>query len=152
MSKIIYADQSKSTLYPSSQVDSTLPNYIVQNFALFVQFMERADESEERIGFGQNLLQNLQRWRDFDTYQDGIIHFGELAADLAIDETEEAVMESTFGFPSENGVILINDEVINYRQVVGNKLVSLQRGCASTTVLPTLQQKVSTLTLYRHLT
>ena len=123
MSKIIYTDESQSTLYPSSQVDAVLPNYIVQNYQKFVQFMERADESEERLGFGQNLLQNLQRWRDFDTYQDGIIHYGELAADLAIDETEEAVMESTYGFASENGVVLINDEVINYRRVVGNKLV-----------------------------
>ena len=134
---IIYTNDSRSTIYPSSQVDSTLPNYITENYHLFVTFMERAAESEERLGFGQNLLQNLQKWRDFDTYQDGVIEAGILAADLAIDEIEECELESTYGFPTLNGVILINDEVINYREVKGNKLIGLERGCATTTVLPT---------------
>ncbi len=141
MTEIIYTGDARSTIYPSSQVDSTLPNYITENFTKFVQFMERADESEERLGFGQNLLQNLQRYRDFDTYQDGIVEFGVLAADVAIDEETELELESTFGFPTLNGVILINDEVINYREIVGNKFVGLQRGCATTTVLPTFTTK-----------
>ena len=137
MSEIIYTDDLKSTLYPSSQVDSTLPNYITENYARFVTFMERANESDERLGFAQNLLQNLQKYRDLDTYQDGVIEYGVLAADLDIDEEEEAELESTFGFATLNGIILINDEVINYREVKGNKLLGLQRGCATTTVLPT---------------
>ena len=135
--EIIYTNEESATLYPSSQVDSTLPNYITDNFRKFVTFMERANESEERLGFGQNLLQNLQRYRDFDSYQDGVIEFGELAADLSKEETTELELKSTFGFPTLNGVILINDEVINYRSISGNKLIGLQRGCASTTVLPT---------------
>jgi hypothetical protein len=137
MSEIIYTDDLKSTLYPSSHVDSTLPNYITENYARFVTFMERANESDERLGFGQNLLQNLQKYRDLDTYQDGVIEYGVLAADLDIDEEEEIELESTFGFATLNGIILINDEVINYREVKGNKLLGLQRGCATTTVLPT---------------
>jgi hypothetical protein len=41
----------------------------------------------------------------------------ELAADLAIDSTDELELESTYGFPSINGIVLlINDEVIYYRQ------------------------------------
>ena len=134
---IVYTDDARSTIYPSSQVDSTIPAYIRSNYAKFVTFMERADEASERLGFGQTLLQNLQRYRNFDTYQDGVIEGGILGADLAIDETEELTLESAFGFPSINGVILIGDEVILYKERVGNKLLVLERGCATTTILPT---------------
>jgi hypothetical protein len=142
MSKdIIYTNDARSTLYPSSQVDSTLPNYITDNYRKFVTFMERANESDERLGFGQNLLQNLQKWRDFDTYQDGVVEDNVLGADVSITEVDEIQLESTYGFPTLNGVILINDEVINYREAKDNKLLGLERGCASTTVLPTFTTK-----------
>ena len=117
----VYTDEATATLYPSSQVDSTLPNYITDNYRKFVTFMERANQANERLGFAQNLLQNLQKYRTFDTYQDGIITHNELAADLTIDETEELELESTYGFPALNGIILINDEVIYYRNREGNK-------------------------------
>ena len=148
MSKIIYTDEATSTLYPSSQVDSTLPQYITENYTKFVQFMSRADESAERLGFAQNLLQNLQRWRDFDTYQDGVVESNELGADLAKDETEELTLESTYGFATLNGVVMVEypeqpdkNEVILYREVKDNKLVGLERGVGATTVLPTFTAK-----------
>jgi len=43
----------------SSQVISTLPNYIVEQYERFVEFMTLAAESEERLGFSQDLLQKL---------------------------------------------------------------------------------------------
>ncbi len=55
---------------PSTQVDTTLPDFIYENYPEFVNFMTTADESEERIGFSQNLLQNLQEYRDFNTYRE----------------------------------------------------------------------------------
>ena len=51
---------------PSSQVDSSLPHYIYENYSEFVNFMTKAAESEERLGFGQDILQNLQKYRNFD--------------------------------------------------------------------------------------
>ena len=47
---------------PSLQVDANLPGYINENYATFVSFMETAAESEERQGFGQDVLQNLLRY------------------------------------------------------------------------------------------
>ena len=92
---------------PSSQVDSTLPMWIRspdaiitggvstiiegsqitrsayrnENHKNFVNFMTKALESEERLGFAQDILQNLQKYRDFDTYQDQIVQYGLLAVD-----------------------------------------------------------------------
>ena len=53
----------KNIVTPSSQVDTTLPLYITETYKQFVKFMTAADESEERVGFSQDLLQNLQRYQ-----------------------------------------------------------------------------------------
>jgi hypothetical protein len=79
--------------------------------------------------------------RDFDTYHETIVQENELAADLAIDSTDELELESTYGFPSINGIVLINDEVIYYRQRVGNKLTILERGCSHRQCLTPLHRR-----------
>lgn len=122
----------------SSQLEVALPQFIQNNYSTFVNFMQKSAESEERIGFGQDILQNLQKYRNFDTYKDQIVRFGTLKGD--INETvTELTLENSFGFPEENGVLLIGDEVILYRTKEGNTLYDLQRGASGTTVLPTLR-------------
>ena len=125
---------------PSNQVQSTLPDFVSESYKEFVKFMTYADQSEERIGFSQDLLQNLQRYRDFDTYKTNITEFGVLAENISADD-DELTLESGFGFPEENGIIFIDDEVILYREKVGNIFTGLQRGASGTVVLPTFTRK-----------
>ena len=146
--------------------------------------MTKSLESEERLGFGQDILQNLQKYRDFDSFNDQIVQYGVLAVDgsvgdevelyrpietnddsrllgqqpvgdalqllaggnfvntpriLSADETEQLELVDGRGFPEENGVILIDDEVILYRRREGNLLIGLERGASGTTVLPTFR-------------
>lgn len=68
----------------STQVTSTLPGYIVQNYTNFVEFMEEATSGQERKGFGQDLLQNLLSYRDFSTYDKQIRQFDYLKEDVGI--------------------------------------------------------------------
>ncbi len=162
------------TVTPSSQVHSTVPRFIYENYDRFVEFMETAAESEERLGFGQDILQQLLKYRDFDTYRNEIVQFNYLAnpyneidesredeerviatsANVAIlgqsspnvndtlyilAETESRILKlnNTYGFPDENGVILIDDEIILYRKKVGNYFYDLKRGASGTYILPT---------------
>ena len=46
----------------------------------------KSAQSEERIGFGQDVLQNLQKYRNFDTYKDEIVQFGVLDGTIDTDE------------------------------------------------------------------
>ena len=145
--------------------------------------MTKAGESEERIGFGQDILQNLLKYRDFDTYKNQIIQYNYLAVDgvvaienvtydnldtsaedsvlaaiptgdayellvgvdnekakrryvLRADEEDVLELVNGYGFPEENGVVLIDDEVILYRRREGNRCFNLQRGASATTILP----------------
>ena len=43
-------------LTPSTQVDSILPLYVAETYKQFVKFITFADQSEERIGFGQDFM------------------------------------------------------------------------------------------------
>ena len=74
---------------PSSQVDTTLPlwirspdvvvegtqynSYSQENHRNFVDFLTRSVESQERLGYSENLLQNLLTYKDFNTYRNRIV-------------------------------------------------------------------------------
>ncbi len=166
--------KQSSIVTPSSQVDSTLPTYIVENYERFVEFMKTAGEAEERLGFGQDILQHLLEYQRFDSYKNEIVEFNYLSnpwtdydeslieeqkaistgADVAIlgqetasvsdtifilAESEDRIMRlnDAYGFPDQNGVIMIDDEIILYREKKGNYLFDLKRGAAGTYILPT---------------
>ena len=112
---------------PSIQIPSTLPLYINETYREFVGFMEALDSSEERIGFSQNLLQNLPKYRDFDTYTNKVTRAGVLKHHIN-EFSEELELEDGFGFPDENGILYIDDEVILYRRKEGNKFLIFGTG------------------------
>jgi len=121
----------------SSQIDSLLPSHIVTSYDRFVDFMQRSYESEERQGFGSDLLQNLSKYRSLETYRNQIVKSSVLKINLDIGDSELTLTDGT-GFPEENGVILVGDEVILYRTREDNVLYDLQRGASGTSILPTL--------------
>ena len=57
------------------------------------------------------------------------------------DEVDELELVDGYGFPDENGVLLIDDEVILYRRKEGNKFYDLRRGSSAVTVLPTYRDE-----------
>ena len=76
------SDYREEIAGPSDLVNEVIPSWIWERFTLvrdgrivptgptsrFPNFMAKSNESEERLGFGQDILQNLQKYRDFDTY------------------------------------------------------------------------------------
>ena len=131
---------TKLRISPSDQVQANLPDFITETYREFVKFMTTADESEERLGFSQDLLQNLQYYRDFDTYKERIVEFGVLAHNISAD-AEELTLESGYGFPDKDGILYIDDEIILYREKEGNVFSGLQRGSSGTVILPTFTAK-----------
>ena len=117
--------------------------YRSENHRNFVNFMEKSAEAQERIGFSQDLLQNLLKYRDFDTYAKSIVRYNylKLGQDevLSADEEEVITLVDGYGFPETNGIISIDDEIILYRNREGNKLYNLLRGASGTTMLPTFR-------------
>ena len=125
---------------PSDLTDSNLPVYINEQYVRFVKFMTLAFESEERLGFSTDLLQRLEIYRDFETYKKPVVEYNFLKLKsgnlvLSADETEELTLESGDGYPDENGILYIDEEVILYRYREGNVFYELQRGASATTLI-----------------
>ena len=136
-------------VYPSTQLYATLPEWISEQYPRFVQFTRRSLEAQERFGFGQDILQNLEKYRDFDFYRQPIVETGVLDQLLDENETTSLTLVDGFGFPEKNGVIYlpgnkkdkcgedVPGEVILYRYREGNVLYDLERGASATTDLGT---------------
>ena len=99
--------QYDKIVYPSSQLYATLPEWITEQYPRFVEFASKSLESQERLGFGQSILQNLAKYRDFDFYRQPIVETNFLDAVITEDEIDELTLVDGFGFPEENGVIYI---------------------------------------------
>lgn len=165
--------QNNQVIYPSSLVNSTLPRYVVENYSTFVKFMTSAIQSNESIGFGKHILQNLQKYQSFQEYRNKIVEFGFLSVNLnvasgnitenvkfdeegnVIDDIDDDIsnlengdigivrLTDYNGFPDENGILLIDDEIIYYKEKLKNTsgtvvgLSGLKRGASANTILPT---------------
>ena len=147
----------------SNQLTASLPSYIVENYEKFVEFMQEGLASQTRMGFGQDLLQNLHKYRDFSTYNKDLREFDYLKEDIGTggiggaqgievlgtsndysiitdqayelslgDTSVQLILNNADGFPLENGVLLIEDEIILYQYREGNVFYGLLR------VLPVL--------------
>ena len=140
-----------TNVYPSSKVDSLLPNSIVDQYPRFLKFMESCKESDERFGFSQDILQNLISYKNLEIYSKGIVTTGFLKVDANVDDDYIELVDGS-GFPEENGIVFVNDEVILYRNRIGNRLEELQRGSSATVELATLtkQSKYVTSTAKAH--
>lgn len=67
---------------PSALVESILPTYVIENYSRFVDFMKDVSVSTERIGFGQHLISNLSRYRDFSIFSENIVSQSTLKIDV----------------------------------------------------------------------
>ena len=88
---------------PSKRIEDLIPSWIYGDFVTvvgnrpagsdlrsqFPDFIEKADESEQRVGFGQDILQNLLTYRDFDTYKDPLVRYNILAVNGEIGGGQE---------------------------------------------------------------
>ncbi len=165
--EFILGGYPEAVVSASNQVSSTLPSYIVQNYEKFVDFMSEGIAGQERRGFGQDILQNLNRYRDFGTYNKELRQYDYLKEDLGFggltgaegievlgttndysvitnqqdeialgDTSVDMFLTNADGFPLENGVLLVGDEVILYQRREGNRFIGLLRGAGATVLLP----------------
>lgn len=157
--------KTNSLVTASGLLESSLPTTVVENYSKFVEFMASAGQANERIGFGNYILQNLKKFYSYEIYREEIVESNFLKVGLSStngivapnidpetevedDDSDISLLEASdrgtiqlidaFGFPDTNGIILIDDEVILYKRRVGNLLIDLKRGASATTVLSTL--------------
>jgi hypothetical protein len=101
----------------SLSVSNQIPEFLLEENPLFQNFMEGYYKSQEKIGGPLNIINNLTDYMNIDSYE--LINIdGNTTTIFDIDsESTNIQVENTDSFLDEDGTILIDDEVIYYREV-----------------------------------
>jgi hypothetical protein len=125
----------------SALIDKQLPNFISTEYPKFTAFLQKYYEQLELPGQPLDLINNLIKYRDIDTYESSILQENTvLTANVSSSSTTITVAD-TSSFPSTNGYILINDEAIFYRSKTSTTFVDCYRNINATTKLGDLYNK-----------
>lgn len=120
-------------------VDKQLPAFISSEYPLFSSFIEKYYEHLELPGNPIDLVNNLTKYRDVDTYN----VLKESTTLVNIETTSGGVtinVEDTFGFPEKNGYLQIQDEVIFYESKTDNSFLNCYRNVSYTTKIGDLYE------------
>ena len=94
-------------------LESQLPEFVVADFPLAVDFLKTYYNSLEYQGSAGDIIENFDRYIKVDNLvPEVIVGLTSITADVSTTDTVINV-PSTKGFPSEYGLIKINDETNN---------------------------------------
>ena len=110
-------------------ISSQIPSYVKDDFPLLVDFLEEYYISQETQGGTLDLVENLDKYVQVDQLAN-LKTEGTLASD--IDQYTTSITLSvdtnfTYGFPENNGLIQIGNEIIKY----SSKTETSFEGCTS---------------------
>ena len=132
----------------STLIESQLPEFISSDYENFSKVVEKYYEQLELRGQPLDVIQNITKYRDIDFYEKSLLAQGtELAVALSASDTFVVLVDGS-SFPEENGYVKINDEILFYKERVGNQLIDVSRGVSGNTKLGDLYEAsnfVSTL-------
>ena len=111
-------------------LSSQIPSYIQDDFPLLVNFLEEYYVSQETQGGVLDLIENLDKYVKVDELTN-LSTEALLLSDINVNATSiplSADSNFTYGFPENNGLIQIDDEIIKYSTKTATTLEGCVRG------------------------
>lgn len=127
----------------SALIDNQLPNFIVSEYPKFSAFMQKYYEQLELPGQPVDLISNLTKYRDIDTYTHDLLNQQTVLTQNISGSSTTINVENTSSFPDVNGYILIDDEVIFYKTKTSTSFVNCYRNVSSTTKIGDLYNSLN---------
>ena len=109
----------------SQAVSAQTPDFIGSDYPLFNRFIEYYYKSQEKTGLGQNVINNFLQYLDIDKLDIGILDGATKVVEEIDNQQDTIVVESVDEFLTENGSVLIGDEVIYYEKTTAAPNLSL---------------------------
>ena len=125
----------------SKLVDNQLPEFISTDYPKFSAFLQKYYEQLELPGQPLDIITNLTKYGDIDTYEKSILsEFTTVTSN--IDDSDTIIqLNNTDSFPDENGYVLIDEEIIFYAAKTNNSITGCIRNVSGTTKLGDLYNK-----------
>jgi len=122
----------------SSIIKNQLPEYVKEEFPLASEFLSQYYISQESQGSSYDIIQNIDKYIKIDNVSN-LIESTTLSTEVDFFDTEIQV-DSTAGFPSEYGLLKIDDEIITYTGITTNTFTGCVRGFSGVSSLKDSQK------------
>jgi len=119
----------------STLVNQQLPEFISGEYPKFASFLQKYYEQLELTGQPLDIIQNLTKYNDIDTYEKDILsEFTILTSNVSATASTIQVTD-TYAFPETNGYVMIDDEIIFYASKTSTSFLNCKRNLSGTTKL-----------------
>ena len=109
-------------------INNQLPEFILDESPKITEFLKQYYISQEYQSGPSDIAENLDQYLKFDNLTPEVIS-GETVLISAINSTDKTItVQSTKSFPLEYGLLKIDDEIITYSKIEGNKFIGCVRG------------------------
>ena len=125
----------------STLVENQLPQFISDEYPQFVEFMKKYYEQLELQGQPLDIISNLTKYLDIDTYNRELLKTQTITSSVVQEADTVINVVDTVGFPESNGYVLIDDEAIFYKSKTETSFVDCYRNVSATTKLGDLYKK-----------
>jgi len=126
----------------SALVDHQLPDFIASEYPKFSAFIQKYYEQLELPGQPLDLVNNVVKYRDIDTYAHDLLRQETVLTQNVLPTDTTILVENTSSFPSTNGYVLIGSEVIFYKTKTATSFVNCYRNVSAATKLGDLYSSI----------
>ena len=112
----------------SQSVSSQTPQFVNDFSPLFNKFLEYYYKSQEKTGYGQNIINEFLNYLNIDKLDVGILGGSTKVVESAGTSDDTIFVENVDKFLEKDGSILIGDEVIYYEKAVQSPSIGLSPG------------------------
>ena len=114
-------------------IENQLPEFVVSDFPNAAEFFKQYYISQEFQGAPTDLISNFDQYLKSDNLVPEVIT-GTTTLSSSIDSDDTIIsVPSTKGFPSEYGLLKINDEIISYTGITSTSFTGCIRGFSGVT-------------------
>ena len=114
-------------------IESQLPEFVISDFPKAVDFLKQYYISQEFQGGPSDIIQNFDQYLKADNLVPEVV-VGVTTVTAGISTTDTTInVPSTKGFPSEYGLLKIDDEIISYTGITSTTFTGCIRGFSGIT-------------------
>ena len=114
-------------------IENQLPEFVVSDFPNATEFFKQYYLSQEFQGGASDLITNLDQYLKVDNLVPEVV-VGVTSISAGISTTDTTItVPSTKGFPSEYGLLKIDDEIISYTGITSTTFTGCIRGFSGIT-------------------
>ena len=112
----------------SQSISQLTPQFVRDNYPLFERVLEYYYKSQEKTGYGQNILNEFLNYLDIDKLNVDILDGATTVVSNVSKLDDTIIVENVDGFLENDGTILVDDEVIFYEKSVSSPSIALSPG------------------------